>query len=298
MNTTVAVAGASGNLGGRIVNALLEKGAQVRAIVRNSTTEDNKLEKLRQQGVEVIKADMANKAELTLALKDVSVVISALQGLEDVIVDTQSILLEAAVAAGVPRFIPSDYSVDYTKLPEGENRNFDLRREFYNRISKAPIKATSIFNGAFADILAYSAPFVDLKNKSIGYWDNPDWKVDVTTMDDTASYVANVAMDEQTPEKLLIAGFQISPKELKQVAEDVFGAPFNLTNLGSVADLGAKNRKERAEHPEGENEVYASWQGSQYLHSMFSTHHDHLDNDRYPDATWTGAKEVLSAIKM
>ncbi len=298
MNTKIAVAGATGNLGGRIVKALLEKGADVRAIVRNSTDDDDKLEKLRQQGVEIIKADMTNKGKLTSALKDVSMVISALQGLGDVIIDTQSTLLDAAVAAGVRRFMPSDYSVDYTKLAEGENRNFDLRREFYNRIDKAPIEATSIFNGAFADILAYSVPFIDLKNKSIGYWDNPDWKIDITTMDDTAAYIADVAMDKSTPRKLLIAGFQISPKELKQLAEEVFGTSFTLTNLGSVADLAAKNKKERAAHPEGEKEVYASWQGSQYLHSMFSAHHDHLDNDRYPGIKWMGAKEVLSAIKI
>ncbi len=298
MNTTIAVAGATGNLGGRIVQALIEKGAQVRAIVRNNTTDDDKLENLKQQGVEIIKTDMTNKAELASALNGVSMVISALQGLGGVIIGTQSNLLEAAITAGVPRFIPSDYSVDYTELPRGENRNFDLRWEFYNSIDKAPIEATSIFNGAFADILAYSAPFIDLKNKSIGYWDNPDWKVDVTTMDDTAAYIADVAMDDSTPRKLLIAGFQISPRELQQLAEEVFGSSFNLTNLGSVADLSAKNKKERAENPEGENELYASWQGSQYLHSMFSTHHSHLDNDRYPNATWTGAKEVLSAIKM
>lgn len=297
MNTTIAVIGATGNLGGRIVKALLKKGANVRAFVRNSK-DDDKTETLRQTGVEIIKADMTNKAELTSALKGVSVVTSALQGLEDVIINTQSDILAAAVAAGVPRFIPSDYSTDYTTLPAGENRNFDLRREFYNRIDKAPIKATSVFNGAFADILAYSAPFFDLKNKSIGYWDNPNWKIDITTMDDTAAYVADAALDESTPRKLNIAGFQISPKELQQMAGEVLGIPFNLINLGSLAELSANNKKERAAHPEGEKEIYASWQGTQYLQSMFSTHHEHLDNNRYPDVTWTGAKEVLSAIKI
>jgi hypothetical protein len=42
-------------------------------------------------------------------------VVSALAGLRPVIVDTQSRLLEAAVAAGVKRLIPSDSSIDFTK---------------------------------------------------------------------------------------------------------------------------------------------------------------------------------------
>lgn len=130
MNTTVAVIGATGHLGGKIVKALIEKGSYIRAIVRGNT-EDKKTEHLRKSDVEIIKADMSNKEELTTALIGVSVVVSALQGLRDVIIDTQSNVLQAAVDAGVPRFIPSDYSVDYTALTEGENRNFDLRRVFY-----------------------------------------------------------------------------------------------------------------------------------------------------------------------
>jgi hypothetical protein len=73
-----------------------------------------------------------------------------------VIVGTQTALLDAAVAAGVPRFVPSDFSTNFTKLPVGENRNFDLRREFHNQLDVAPIAATAIFNGAFGEILAPS----------------------------------------------------------------------------------------------------------------------------------------------
>src|SRR3954452_17899777 len=45
MATTIVVAGATGFLGGRIVNALIERGADVRALVRDSAGTD-KLETL------------------------------------------------------------------------------------------------------------------------------------------------------------------------------------------------------------------------------------------------------------
>jgi hypothetical protein len=35
-----------------------------------------------------------------------------LAGLREVVIDAQKKLLDAAIAAGVPRFIPSDYSLD------------------------------------------------------------------------------------------------------------------------------------------------------------------------------------------
>ena len=69
---------------------------------------------------------------MTPACSRASCVVSALQGLRDVIVETQTVLLDAAIKAEVPRFIPSDYSIDFTKFPPGENRNLDLRRDFHN----------------------------------------------------------------------------------------------------------------------------------------------------------------------
>jgi hypothetical protein len=67
----------------------------------------------------------------------------------------------------MPRFIPSDYCIDFTKLPPGTNRNLDLRREFHERLDRAPIAATSILNGRFADMLTGQAPIVLFKFKRV-----------------------------------------------------------------------------------------------------------------------------------
>ncbi len=124
---------------------------------------------------------MSDMEDLTQACRSTSCVVSALSGLHDVIVDSQTKLLDAAIAAGVPRFIPSDFASDFTTLPVGENRNFDLRKEFHQYLDKSPIAATSILNGAFADILGYGTPLYDVKNYSVGYWGNKsDWKIDIT----------------------------------------------------------------------------------------------------------------------
>jgi len=50
--STIVVAGATGNLGGRIVKALLGRGASVRALVRHGTARD-KLERLQEDGVQI-----------------------------------------------------------------------------------------------------------------------------------------------------------------------------------------------------------------------------------------------------
>lgn len=71
-----------------------------------------------------------DEAGLISACKGVSCVISVLAGLRDVIITAQRQLLDAAVKAGVPRFVPSDFCTNFTQIEPGENRNFDLRREF------------------------------------------------------------------------------------------------------------------------------------------------------------------------
>ena len=294
MKNAIVVVGATGNLGGRIVTALLSKGADVVAVVRPGT-DRAKIDELTQKGVTIIPSEMTDARELAPAFADAAVVVSSVAGLHDVIVDTQSVVLDAAVAAGVPRFIPSDFCTDYTKLTPGENRNFDLRREFKAYLDKAPIQATSILNGAFGEILTYNIPLLDFKQQQVGYWEDADWAIDFTTMDDTAAFTAAAALDPATPRFLRIASFQISPQELVAVAEAAGKGHFALVRLGSRADLATHIQHARAANPAGENDLYADWQQMQYMLSMFSAQNDPLDNEHYPGLTWTPAQQVLAS---
>ncbi|TGD82791.1 NmrA family NAD(P)-binding protein [Hymenobacter wooponensis] len=293
MSKTIVVAGATGNLGGRIVQALLDRGASVRAIVR-AESDPGKVAQLTQRGAEVLQVDMADVAALTEACTGADCVVSAVAGLHDVIVEGQRVLLQAAVAAGVPRFIPSDFSSDFTKIPPGQNRNFDLRREFKTHLDEAPIAATSILNGGFGELLNYGMPLLDFKQQQVGYWEDADWRIDFTTMNDTAAFTAAAALDDSTPRLLRIASFQISPRELAAVAEEAGRGTFRLVQLGSRADLAGHIQRARAANPAGEQELYANWQQMQYMLSMFSVQNDPLDNGRYPDVPWTSAYEVLT----
>lgn len=98
---TIVVAGATGNLGGRIIRSLRERGANVRALVRPNTAPD-RLDPLQKLGAELAEVDLNNASAVTPACSGASCVVSALAGLRDVIVETQSSLLGAAVKAGVP----------------------------------------------------------------------------------------------------------------------------------------------------------------------------------------------------
>lgn len=296
MKKVILVAGATGNLGNRICRELVKRGAAVKAIIR-SANDSGKVESLKQMGVEVLEIDVNNVDEIAKACVGIDCVISALAGLSDVIVDLQKKVLDGALKAGVPRFIPSDFCTDYNDLVQGENRNFDLRREFKSYLDSTPIKASSIFNGAFADILKYNTPILNLKDKSIGYWgEKSDWKLDFTTMDDTAAFSAEVALDDNAPRYLQIASFQISPNMIWAAVKEATGQEFKIHQLSSLDDFAQYIKKQRANNPAGENELYAKWQQSQYMYSMFSTQHQQLSNERYKNLTWTTGLDYIKTF--
>jgi len=294
-DSIIVVAGATGNLGGRVVKALLERGGGVRALVRHGTARD-KLERLQKLGVAIASVDLNSGSEVTLACSGASCVVSALQGLRDVIVGKQAALLDGAIKADVPRFIPSDYSIDFTKLPPGENRNLDLRRDFHEYLDRTSISATTIFSGAFADMLTGQMPLILFKLRRVLCWGNADQRMDFTTIDDTAAFTASAALDPSTPRFLRIAGDQLSVRELTAVVSDVTGAKFRLFRPGGLGMLSTLIQVARVVTP-GENELYPAWQGMQYMRDMFDGRAklEPLDNDRYPGMRWTTARDVLSA---
>jgi uncharacterized protein YbjT (DUF2867 family) len=294
-DSTIVLAGATGNLGGRMAKALRERGARLRALVRPSAAQQ-RLSQLQELGVEIASVDYANASELTAACSGASCVVSALAGLREVIVETQTLLLDAAIRAGVPRFIPSDYSIDFTGFPAGDNRNLDLRREFHQRLEQTPIAATTIFNGAFADMLTGRMPLILFKLKRVLYWENADQRMDFTTMNDTAAFTASAALDPSTPRFLRIAGDQLSSRELAAVVSEVSGERYRLLRAGSLKTLGRLIKVARTFSP-GEKELYPAWQGMQYMRNMFDGRAklSPLDNDRYPGIRFTTARDLLSA---
>lgn len=290
---TIAVAGATGQLGTLIIKELLARHAHVKALVRRDTPLA-KTEPLKKAGATVIPVDYQNTVTLTEALRDVQCVVSALSGLREVIVGTQSDLLKAALNAGVPRFIPSDYCIDFTKLPNGSNRNLDLRREFAAIVDNTPIHATSILNGMFTDLLKDQAPLILPKLNRVIYWGDADQPMDFTTIANTAAFTATAALDPQAPRFLRIAGEVATIRDLQRAANQAYRKEFGLWRIGGLGFLATMIRIMRTIAP-GRDEVFPPWQGMQYLHNMLSglPKLEPLDNARYPEIKWTKVRDVL-----
>jgi hypothetical protein len=291
----VVLAGSTGDLGGRIATALGRRGIAFRSLLRRGTSEAIRAG-LESSGATPVEVDYDDAAALRRACDGASCVVSALNGLEPVIVGMQGKLADAAVAVGVPRFIPSDYSLDFTKTRPGDNRNMDLRRAFMARIDGMPIQVTSVLNGAFADLLTGTAPIVLHKQRKILYWGSADQPLDFTAKDDVAAYVAEVALDAAAPRFLRIAGSTVSPRQLAALMTELTKQKFGLWRPGGIGLLGVLIGIARTLTPRNDD-VFPAWQGMQYLRDMASGRGklEPLDNDRYGRRPWTSARDVLAA---
>lgn len=290
----VLVAGATGDLGGRIVKALINQGTKVRALVRPEMS-PRQSSQLHAMGVETRIVDFEKVESLSAACEGIGCVISALNGLREVIVDRQKRLLDAAVLAKVPRFIPSDYAADFTKIAPGVNRNFDLRREFMEYAESQPIQKASILNGAFMDMLGAEMPILQPSIRRVLYWGHVDQPLDFTTKDDAAQFAAAAAVDETAPRFLKVAGATVSAREFAEIMTKVTGQAYKPLRAGSVETLGLMIKCARFVAPQP-RAVFPAWQGMQYMRDMFSGRAklDLMENARYPQIRCTSLHEHLS----
>jgi nucleoside-diphosphate-sugar epimerase len=293
--TTVALAGASGDLGTRILRALVARGATVRTLVRPDAP-SRETDRLAALGGIVARADAGDVGALAAACTGAACVVSALNGLREVIVDRQGILLDATVRAAVPRFIPSDYAADFTKTTPGHNRNFDLRREFMVRADRAPIRVTSVLNGAFMDMLGAEMPIIQMRLHRVLYWGDADQPLDFTTKDDAAAFVAAAALDDTTPRFLRVVGDSVSARDIAAAMTAVTGERYRTIWVGSIGMLGGMIRAAKLVAPQ-RGEAFPAWQGMQYMRDMFSGRAklEPIDNDRYPGLRWTSVREQLAS---
>jgi uncharacterized protein YbjT (DUF2867 family) len=289
------VVGANGWLGPKIVGALIASGVSVRGTVR-STAEPASVAALRALGVEVAVAELSDESALARACDGIDVVVSALQGIRNVIIDGQSTLLRAALKAGVKQMLPSDYGLDFFKTPEGGNRNYDLRREFDRVLDASPMRATSVLCGSFMDLVAMGQGGPDPTTGVFQVWGDLDQRGDYTSRDDLAKYLAAIVRDADAPRVVRVAGDTVSPREIAAIVQAARGRPVKIERAGSLEELDRTIARLRAADEEP-TKVLPAWQRLAYARDAASGLGllSPLDNARYPAVRPQRLREFLRA---
>jgi uncharacterized protein YbjT (DUF2867 family) len=283
MTKTVLLAGATGMLGSRIAHYLLEESdAQIRVL--NRTSKDAKktaaVSKMLDRGVEVVEGDLADAASLDRATQGVDVIISAVQGGPDVIIDGQVALATAGKRNGVRRILPSDFGLDLFKATPGEHMMFDIRRTADEKTAALGLEQVNVLQGAFMDMFRPGAGTIS-NDGVVSYWGDGTAPIDVTSIDDTARMTARVALDPNVPAgKFAFSGDRISILDAARFVEAQTGQKLKRNQLGDEADLRAALVAAQADRSNPFKAVMFAYQ--LYMLTGQTTLTD-LQNDRYSD---------------
>ncbi len=245
MTQTVLLAGATGMLGSRIARYLLDqREARLRLLVRGDAAGKRAaLDPLLARGGELVEGDLADRTSLDRATQGVDVIVSAVQGGPDIIIDGQVALAEAGKHNGVRRILPSDYALDLFKATPGEHAMFDLRRAAGERITAIGIEHVHVLQGAFMEMFKPGAGVIG-QDGVVRFWGDGTQPIDTTSVEDTARMVARVALDRTVQSgKFAFAGDRISILDAAEVIEAQTGRMFERRSLGSEADLRAAMAK-------------------------------------------------------
>lgn len=242
MAQTVLLVGVTGMLGSRIAHHLVAaRDARVRLLVRGAdVARRSALRPLTGGGAEIVEGDLRDDDSLQRATEGADVIVSAVQGGPDAMVDGQVALARAGKRNGVARMLPSDFALDLFKATPGEHMAFDMRRAAAEGIAAIGLDQVHILQGGFMDLFMPGRGAIDLDAGTVSFFGDGDRPIEVTSLEDTARMTARAALDRDIPAgAFAFAGDRISFRDAGAIVGQQVGRTLRPVSLGSEADLRA-----------------------------------------------------------
>ncbi|PTB68419.1 NAD(P)-binding protein [Trichoderma citrinoviride] len=221
MAVQVAVAGATGAVGIPVVVELLKAGHFVTALTRSGRSCSAKLPK-HHPHLSTAEVDYDSVASLTAALQGHAVVIAALPGATPI--GSQDTLIDAAVAAGVIRFLPAEFGTD---------TNNDNCMKLPTRSQITPVSATRLYalvrTGSAAGFLVHP------KAHTATIYDDGNLPFSTTILSTISEAVASIIdhLEETKNRHVYIHDAVIAQNKLIGFMKRIIGKDWQLTYIDS-----------------------------------------------------------------
>jgi len=195
--TTIGIAGITGKFGRLLALSLLEASADVK--LRGLARDPSKVDTSFLPGIELFQGDAFDVDTIRSFVRGTDVVVCCYLGDPHLMIEGQKVLIDIAEEEGVPRYVASDWSLDWTKLQMGELFAKEPCQRVYEYLAtKKSIKGVHVLIGGFTDILF--APFFriwDPENLTFSYWGTGDEVWECTSYRNAAQYTAAVCLDSE-----------------------------------------------------------------------------------------------------
>lgn len=231
----VALSGATGNIGAPILKALLAADLPVVVLTRKGSPSSSKLPKA--NNLTVVEVDYSSVSDLTAALKGVEVVVSAFATHA---LDGQNPLIDASVAAGVKRFIPSEFGSNTV-----DPKVVELPASGYKVATQKYLEKAAAKNPGFSYTIFLTGPFLDW-GLGVGFLLNPaqhsatvynggDVPFSASLLDDIAKGVVGIVnhQAETANRAVFIQSAVVTQNQLIGYAKEHDGKDWQLTQAST-----------------------------------------------------------------
>ena len=233
----ILVVGATGLLGNEICRQAIEKGHQVRALIRK-TSDPSKVEQLQSMGCQTVEGDLKDPASLSAACQGIKNVISTAsstfsrqEGDAIATVDHrgQLNLVEAAENAGVQQFI-------FISFPDDEdypNALNDAKRSVEQCLQQSNMSYVSLQANYFMEVWLSPALGFDYANKTARIYGDGTGKHNWVSYKDVAKTAVACVDHPAAANKVLSVGGpeSLSPLEVVRIFEELTGSKFAVDNV-------------------------------------------------------------------
>ncbi|KAK7755325.1 hypothetical protein SLS62_002551 [Diatrype stigma] len=279
--THIALAGATGNLGGPILRALLDADFSVTVLSRIG---GNSARLKPHPNLAIKEVDFDSVALLTPALRGAQVVVACLATLA---IGSQNPLIDAAVAAGVVRFIPAEFGMDSlnplaAQLPVCAPKAATQRYLQEKSAAHPDFTYTGIANGLFLDWCLEVGIILNPAKHTATLYNGGDVPFSTTLLADIARAVLGViARQSETANRIVyVHSALVTQNRLIQYAREKDGKEWD-TVIKSTEEVRAESLAELAKGAHGD--VEAAMLGFSIC-ACFDPNYgcdfsDHLDNE-------------------
>jgi hypothetical protein len=192
--TTVTIAGITGKLALLITKYLLKTpDVHINGLCRDPSKLPTSI--TTNPRITIFQATATDTDQILKALHGASVAICCYLGPPALMLAGQQILIDACIAAHVPRYIASDWSLDFRRLDPGALPAKDPMKHIaaYLEERKAQIAGVHVLNGCFLE-----APWRsvwDARARGFVVWGSGEEMWELTSYGNAAEFTARVALD-------------------------------------------------------------------------------------------------------
>jgi len=268
----VVVVGASGAVGRPIVDALLDADFNVTALARESSKATFP------PSVKLVNTDYS-PASLSEAFKGQDAVVSAVASAG---LGTQIALVDAAIAAGVKVFLPSEFGID-TASPNAVQtipgikvkiETVEYLKSVQDKISWMVVVTGALFDWGFD---FPGAGGWDVAARTAVIWDGGDIPFEATNLTQTGRAVVAILRNPESSknQSIYINSFTTTQNHILRALEKIVGEKFQVTNA-SVEETWKAGMEKVARGGEGQRDgviatIHAGYYGKGKLNHYSAT---------------------------